>query len=501
MSTAAIYCRVSTDNQEREGTSLQTQLEACLNYCHGKGYDVAYRFSEAYSGLSLERPELDKLRELVSAGAIDVIVCYSLDRLSRDPGHGVIITQELEKHRIKLETVTEDVDNSELGKLISYIRGYASKLEAEKIRERTLRGKRAKAIAGQIPHGGFARLYGYKYDPVTKKRNINEPEAYWVKQMFEWLVNEGLSTDAVTYRLRSLEAPTKFGRPWCRSSVMAILKNVAYMGKTYAFTMSKERRYLKPREEWIEIPGATPAIISEGVFQAAQAQLRLNQEKAKRNAKRQYLMRSHLRCRRCGRAYCGHTDRTTSYYRCPGKQRITSPVNRCNNRDWRTDKLEALVWKQIEAILEKPEVIIGALESQRQDANQLSVFEDQLFTVERQLKAVDREQQQLLQWALKGFPESQVEAENKRINKDRETLQARKVELEGRVKTSQDAVISIPKLEHTIELLRQQLRATDLATKRDFIEGMGIMVWLDGEKVEITGAIPAEGDTIVTTSS
>ena len=55
MKTAAIYCRVSTDNQEREGTSLQTQLEACLKYCQGKSYDVAYRYSEAYSGLSLER--------------------------------------------------------------------------------------------------------------------------------------------------------------------------------------------------------------------------------------------------------------------------------------------------------------------------------------------------------------------------------------------------------------------------------------------------------------
>ncbi len=54
---AAIYCRVSTDNQEREGTSLQTQLEHCCNYSQGKGYDASYRFSEAYSGLSLERPE------------------------------------------------------------------------------------------------------------------------------------------------------------------------------------------------------------------------------------------------------------------------------------------------------------------------------------------------------------------------------------------------------------------------------------------------------------
>ena len=127
MKTAALYCRVSTEDQEKEGTSLQTQLGACRNYCRDKGYDVSYRFSEAYSGLTLERPKLNGLRELVRTEAIDVVVCYSLDRLTRDPGHGVIITQELEKHHVTFEAVTEDVDNSELGKLISYIRGYAAK--------------------------------------------------------------------------------------------------------------------------------------------------------------------------------------------------------------------------------------------------------------------------------------------------------------------------------------------------------------------------------------
>ena len=103
-----------------------------------------------------------------------------------------------------------------------------------------------------------------------------------------------------------------------------------------------------------------------------------------------------------------------------------------------------------------------------------------------------------MQWALKGFPENQVEAENKRINKARETLQARKAELEAQIKASQDAVISIPKLEHTVELLRQQLKDPDFATKRDFIESMGIKVWLDGENVEITGFIPMEDAVLCT---
>ena len=118
---AAIYCRVSTEDQEREGTSLQSQLEACHNYCQDRDYDVDYRFNEAYSGLTLERPKLNELRELVRNGQIDAIVVYCLDRLSRDPTHGVILTQELEKHGVKLEAATEDVDNTELGKLIIVI--------------------------------------------------------------------------------------------------------------------------------------------------------------------------------------------------------------------------------------------------------------------------------------------------------------------------------------------------------------------------------------------
>ncbi len=463
---ASIYCRVSTEDQEKEGTSLQTQLEACLNYCQNKGYEVICRYSEAYSGLTLNRPQLNELRDLIRSEDIDVIVVFCLDRLSRDPTHGVILMQELDKHGIILEAVTEDVDNTELGKLISYIRGYASKVEAEKIKERTLRGKKAKAIEGRIPHGGFARLYGYDYDKITKKRVVNETEAYWVKQIYEWLVTEGLSTNAITYRLRELNAPTKFSRYWNRSSVMGILKNPAYKGKTYAFTFLQGTNRRKPQNEWIEIPDATPAIISEELFEAAQTQLKLNNEKAKRNTKQQYLLRGHLFCRQCGHSYCGHVDRTIKYYRCPGKLRITAPVNRCFNRNWRVDKLEATVWKEIERVLDNPTFIVAAIEKQHDDVSTLGTLEPELQLIEKQLRALDREQKQLLQWALKGFPEETVVAENKRINESRSSLQSRKADLETQIQTSHEASVSLPKLEEYIQLVREKLTTLDFDMKR-----------------------------------
>jgi DNA invertase Pin-like site-specific DNA recombinase len=143
MTEAVIYCRVSTEDKEKEGTSLQTQLEACRNYCQDKVYNIVCSFSETHSGLTLDHPQLNALREFVRSEQVDILVVYCLDRLTRNPVDGVILTQELEKHRVTLEAITEDVSNSELGKVISYIRSFASKLEAEKIRERTMWGNEA----------------------------------------------------------------------------------------------------------------------------------------------------------------------------------------------------------------------------------------------------------------------------------------------------------------------------------------------------------------------
>ncbi|MFC1894131.1 recombinase family protein [Chloroflexota bacterium] len=464
MKSAAIYCRVSTDNQEREGTSLQTQLENCLTYCQGKGYDVSYRFSEAYSGLSLERPELDKLRELVRNETIDVAVCYSLDRLTRDPGHGVIITQELEKHHVTLEAVTEDVDNSELGKLISYIRGFASKLEAEKIRERTMRGKRARAKAGRIVGGTGPGLYGYDYVKVSQenggRRVVNESEARWVRDIYSWVVNEGVSTNQVLFRLRAHNAPSKSGKVWNRRSVLAVLKNPAYAGRTYVFTTAKGRKqFTRPQSDWVEIKGVTPSVISQEVFDAAQKQLQINRTRTVPATKYEYLLRGHLRCRQCGRAYVGGVSVSIQndkryvqrYYRCVGKLKAHAPIERCHNKGWSAKRLEGMVWAELECYLSNRDLIISELEKQRQDAGQLGVFGAERERVERQLKAADREQHQLLQWALKGFPESQVEAENRRLNKAKETLKAQITELEAQLKASQNAVVNMPNLERFLE--------------------------------------------------
>src|SRR5688572_21684015 len=125
---AAIYVRVSSQQQEREGTSLETQEAACRRFCDERGFvltEDVYR--EVFSGQQLwERRALSRLRDAVRRGDIDVIVCYSVDRLARDAVHlGVIIT-EAEHAGCAVEFVSEPLDDTPEGQLVRFIKGFAA---------------------------------------------------------------------------------------------------------------------------------------------------------------------------------------------------------------------------------------------------------------------------------------------------------------------------------------------------------------------------------------
>jgi len=284
--------------------------------------------------------------------------------------------------------------------------------------------------------------------------------------------------------------PTKSGGIWYRSGVQVILTNPAYTGKTYAFTkVPGQRQFTRPKEDWIEIPGVTPAIISQELFDAAQKQLQINREKSLRNCKHEYLLRGHLRCRQCGRGYVGEFS-NGRYYKCAGRKSAYAPVERCRNKGWKAEVLEGMVWDEIERYLSKPELIISQLETRRQDTDQPGVFETELRQVERQLKIIDRQQRQLLQWAVKEeFSPEQVETENKRLKQVCEALKARKAELETKLKASQEAAVDIPELEEFIKYVQSRISNLGFEDRRQALDMLGITVWLDGENVEITGTI------------
>jgi len=479
---AAIYTRVSTELQEREGTSLDTQLEHGLAKANAVGYEVPgeFIFRESYSGLSLERPKLDQLRELVRGKEVDAVICYSLDRLSRDPVHLVILQQDLEKVGVELVLIAETHDSSDLGKLITYIKGYGAKLEAEKIKDRTRQGRKARIRSGKLANGKASHLFGYNYIPGRGEgegvRQVNKEQEQVVRDIFDWFTSEHLPLDRVIYRLRDLSIPSPTGnRVWARASVYKMLTNSAYCG-----AQGK----------------ATPAIIDQVTFDKVQARLKRNRELALRNVKRNYLLRGYAYCQYCSRRYQGAVKsyqtkqgiKEYEYYRCSSSFKINA--NPCPNHSFKAEWLEHVVWQEVEAALQNPDVVLAGIEALRKEANRADSHLEALTTIDDRLKDLDKQQQRLLELALKEFPEVMVEAENAKINLERKGLKQHRAEVVQMFEQAKQAEIGLESIEQALITIRGNLGNLSFENKRLALEALNIRVLLGKDSISIEGAIP-----------
>jgi site-specific DNA recombinase len=424
----AIYCRVSTEGQEQDGTSLQTQLEACRGYCQARQYEVSYELSEAWSGLSLGRPKLSDLREVVRSESIDCVVVYSLDRFSRDPVHGVILMQELEKHGVALEAATETVDNSEVGKLVFYIKGYAAKLDAERRRDATGRGKQAMLKNGKLPQGTGIGIYGYQWIKEYKKRIPLEREARIVKRMFEMVVH-GDGCFKIAWTLNEDGVPTKSGKKWEARTVSRIVRNPAYMGMTYFGRTSGKNREKKPEKSWYVLPDVTPAIISKELFERAQVGLARSKELHPGKAKHEYPMTGFAVCGYCGSPLVGSCLRGNyRYYHCRGTYPTASRGRICNARYIRAQWLEGVVWEKVKSVLCYPELLLAEVGRQTEaEESKMSdgVIEQEIKALNRKLKQYAGQERRLMQAFKLGFTRDVVLDEMNATKKEKEADQAR----------------------------------------------------------------------------
>jgi len=492
---AAIYARVSTDSQEREGTSLQTQLAACLLKAseHNLTVPDEYQFLEQWTGTELDRPKLAIIRDLIRQQAISAVVCYSTDRLSRDPVHLLLLAEECDKGNAPLLFVTEPLDNTMEGQLLSFVRGWASKLEALKIRERTVRGKRARALSGKLPAGSHARLYGYTYNRELGVREIDEDKAKWVKAAYDWVAG-GMSTTAVTLKLRELGAPLPGGSVfWHKRTVQKMLRNPAYCGRTYCNTQTytagkpsiakrrKSHMVLRPREDWIEIPGATPVIVEPSTWESAQHILEQNRRTASRNRKHEYLLAGHLFCGKCGRAYWGFNhiekrgEKTYRYpsYRCSGRNRIVTP-ELCRNKTWTVAELDREVWGAIDAFLADPK------QWERPRGSPASARELEL--VRKSLAKADIRRQRIHRAYEIAADERQFHLSLSNLDSEVAALKKRKAE------SLAEAAREVPyrSLEDAAKTVRKNLNTIDYAGKRLALSALGVRVVVDGDHVDVT---------------
>jgi site-specific DNA recombinase len=151
---AILYARVSTDEQARSGYSLAQQIEALREYADREGYEVLEEVSDpGQSGASLERPGMDRVRDLVAAGGVAMVLALDRDRLARKVVHNLVLEEELAKHGCELRALNDYAGDSPEAALMRGIQGQFAEYERAKIVERTRRGKERKAREGRVLRG------------------------------------------------------------------------------------------------------------------------------------------------------------------------------------------------------------------------------------------------------------------------------------------------------------------------------------------------------------
>jgi site-specific DNA recombinase len=148
---AILYARVSTDEQARSGYSLAQQLEALREYAAREGYEVLEEVVDpGQSGASLERPGMDRVRDLVAGGGVHVVLAQDRDRFAREPAYHYLLRREFEEHGTKIRAMNDRGDDTPEGELTDGILDQLGKFERAKTAERSRRGKLRKAREGKI---------------------------------------------------------------------------------------------------------------------------------------------------------------------------------------------------------------------------------------------------------------------------------------------------------------------------------------------------------------
>src|SRR5215203_2357907 len=340
---AILYARVSTEEQARSGYSLFQHLEALREYAVREGYEVLEEVSDpGQSGASLERPGMDRVRDLVAAGGVSVVLAQDRDRFAREPAYHYFLRREFEEHGATIRALNDRGDDSPEGELTDGILDQLAKYERAKIAERTRRGKLRKAREGKVMAGPRVK-YGFKLNRTRDGLIIDEDKMQVVRRIFRMVGSEGHSLNAVYKAFERERIPTPGGgKRWDRAFFGLAILDDAYRPHTYEEVEKlvspevvgrldreqlygiwwynrlrvrtrqvsepsengrryrREARYtVKPKEEWVAVPVPYSGIPRE-VVDAARAAIKDNRAPSKARRRFWQLSGGIFRCYMCG---------------------------------------------------------------------------------------------------------------------------------------------------------------------------------------------------------
>ncbi len=377
----ALYTRVSTEDQAREGFSLEVQKNFLLeyaknskweNFCSIAGKDI-YE-DDGFSGATMDRPAFQRLLFDARNKKFDLLVVYKQDRLSRKLKDLLCVLEELESLGIMYKSATEPFDTtSSAGKLSIQQLGSFAEFERNRLIERVFPGMVEGVKKGHW-QGARYTPYGYVLNKETKKLEININEAKIVKEIFS-LYRRGKSTSQIAEHYYKLGVTSRSGTKFYNKFISNILQNKVYIG-TLVWNRRRYEQKEKTKDGYgkgykyvnndatkiIEVPNAHKAIISVKDFEEAQKLLKRNRSnsvvKFKNNV---YHLSGVLRCNECGKTYRGYmattnhrTKEKKEWYRCSS---IGVYFLKCSSKSIVAEDIDRQVWEVLDTICQNLHVL------------------------------------------------------------------------------------------------------------------------------------------------
>ena len=301
---AALYCRVSSTQQAKEGDSIPAQLDALNKYANERKYEIIGTFvDDGVSGTKYDRDELQNLLKLVESDQVDIIICTKMDRLHRSLRNFLNMQDTLDRHHCHWKAIWEPSYDTTTpqGRMVINMMMNLAQFEAEQTGQRVRQVNAHKVQKREVISGSTTPGYSI----VNKHLVVNEDAAI-VRKAFETFDR----TNSIAETVR-IAAGTSL--PATKSGMRYMLQREVYIGKAHGV------------EDFCE------PIIDKELFERVQLALGRN---VKNGQKRVYLFSGLIKCAECGHVYSAQSKRNGKkdwlYYRCPKK--YNEVVKKCTNK-------------------------------------------------------------------------------------------------------------------------------------------------------------------------
>ena len=528
MNTAAVWWRVSTDDQKE--ISPDTQTGTALALAEQEGYHVAPEniIGTDWGSLSVwDSPPMDRLKALIMGRAITAVFMYDADRGPSKPVHRLLFRALCEEYGVTIRCCHGQIPDGDMGELMEFISAWSKEKQVHRAQQGAKDGLRDRAMIRRLPVTGQAP-YGYqlRYElkGATKVPVAFEPtpQAYPIVSRIWELALDGTPIRGICRHLvgHGIPAP-KGGTAWNPPTVLRILKNPIYGGRYYALrseaqepsrrkgvTHGKSSERRRTPEDWVFLEDfkIESPIVTWPQWEAVQERLRLNKAQARRNAKRTYVLSGMLFCGEDGwrLQVDGRYNRRSHVYLCPHRQRKSLGGPGCSSHQLHGLTVEETVWDQVSQFLSDPHTFMAEMERQRgaHDGGQAGA-EKQIKGLETKLRNVDRMETELVGLKLRG------QVSDVAFDRQSALLRAERSYYEDEIERQKETLATSKQCNDALASLAEvraaMIENLDSATPEDrrwVLQSLDTRVTVNGERLEVSIGIPSSvigGDCVPAT--